>query len=173
MPAEEVVIEGSFTVNSYSLVYKVDGEVYETLNVEYGSALTAIAAPEKEGHTFSGWSTLPSTMPAKEVVISGSFTINTYTVTFIIDNDETVVELEYGAEIELPSDVIWENEENIPAKMPAENIVIKGAKITTNIKFVNIDDESVIYDLNGQRILDIENIESGIYIINGKKVYVK
>ena len=112
-------------------------------------------------------------MPAKEVVISGSFTINTYTVTFIIDNDETVVELEYGAEIELPSDVIWENEENIPAKMPAENIVIKGAKITTNIKFVNIDDESVIYDLNGQRILDIENLESGIYIINGKKVYVK
>ena len=173
MPAEEVVIEGSFTVNSYSLVYKVDGEVYETLNVEYGSALTAIDAPEKEGHTFGGWSTLPSTMPAKEVVISGSFTINTYTVTFIIDNDETVVELEYGAEIELPSDVIWENEENIPETMPAENIVIKGAKITTNIKFVNIDDESVIYDLNGQRILDIENIESGIYIINGKKVYVK
>ena len=173
MPAEEVVIEGTFTVNSYSLVYKVDGEVYETIAVEFGSELTAIEAPEKEGYTFSGWSTLPSTMPAKEVVISGSFTINTYTVTFIIDNDETVVELEYGAEIELPSDVIWENEENIPATMPAENIVIKGAKNTTNIKFVNIDAESVVYDLNGQRIIDIENIERGIYIINGKKVYVK
>ena len=173
MPANDVTIEGTFAVNSYSLVYKVDGEVYETIAVEFGSELTAIEAPEKEGYTFGGWSTLPETMPAKEVVISGSFTINTYTVTFIIDNDETVVELEYGAEIELPSDVIWENEENIPAKMPAENIVIKGAKITTNIKFVNIDDESVIYDLNGQRILDIENIESGIYIINGKKVYVK
>ena len=112
-------------------------------------------------------------MPAEEVVIEGKFTINTYTVTFIVGEEETVVELEFGAEIELPSDVIWDNLEEIPATMPAKDIVIKGTKVTTNIKSVNIDAESVVYNLNGQRILDIENIERGIYVINGKKVYVK
>ena len=38
-----------------------------------------------------------------------------------------------------------------------------------------VDDptEKVVYDLRGNRILDVENLEQGVYIINGKLVYVK
>ena len=34
-------------------------------------------------------------------------------------------------------------------------------------------DETIVYDLNGRRISDVDNLEKGIYIINGKKVLVK
>ena len=34
-------------------------------------------------------------------------------------------------------------------------------------------DETIVYDLNGRRIVDVESLEKGIYIINGKKTLVK
>lgn len=75
MPAKDVTVTGTFTVNTYTLTYMVDGEVYATYNIEYGKAITAEAEPEKEGYTFSGWSEIPETMPAHDVTITGSFTI--------------------------------------------------------------------------------------------------
>ena len=59
---------------TYALTYVVDGEVYTTDSIEYGAAITPIADPVKEGHTFSGWSEVPETMPAQDVTVTGSFT---------------------------------------------------------------------------------------------------
>jgi len=87
MPNHDVTVTGSFSVNSYTLTYKVDGNVYETYSVEYGTTLTPIAPPTKEGHTFSGWSGLPATMPAHNVVVTGSFSVNYYTITYKIDGE--------------------------------------------------------------------------------------
>ena len=64
MPAHDVTVNGSFSVNSYSLEYIVDGEVYKTITLEFGTAITPEAEPTKEGYTFSGWSEIPETMPA-------------------------------------------------------------------------------------------------------------
>ena len=63
----------SFTINSYSLTFEIDG-VTETIVVEYGSTVTAPEAPDKsaEGKTFVGWydketnTKMPATMPAKD-----------------------------------------------------------------------------------------------------------
>ena len=55
MPASDVTVTGKFIVNTYNLIYMVDGEEYKRFEVAYGEKLTAEAAPEKEGHTFSGW----------------------------------------------------------------------------------------------------------------------
>ena len=74
MPAADVVVMGSFTINSYTLTYKVDGEVYKSYDVEYGAAITPEPEPTKEGYTFSGWSEIPETMPAHNVTVTGSFT---------------------------------------------------------------------------------------------------
>jgi len=64
----------SFTINTlYTLTYLVDGEVYKTSSVAYGTALTAEDEPAKEGYTFSGWSEIPETMPACDVVVTGRF----------------------------------------------------------------------------------------------------
>ena len=58
---------------SCTLTYMVDGEVYKTFSVVYGATITLEDEPTKEGYTFSGWSELPETMPAYDVVIIGKF----------------------------------------------------------------------------------------------------
>lgn len=103
VPASDVIYEGSYTANSYLLTYVVDGETVQADSVVYGTAITALAEPTKEGHTFSGWGEIPATMPAKDVTISGAFIINKYLVTFKI-GDEVIASdsLEYGATIVAP-----------------------------------------------------------------------
>jgi hypothetical protein len=103
MPAEDVTVTGLFTVNKYKLTYVVDGAEYHTDSVAYGSKLTAIEVPVKEGHTFSGWDNVPETMPAKDVVVTGSYTVNKYLITFKI-GDEVIASdsLAYGSVIVAP-----------------------------------------------------------------------
>ena len=76
MPAEDLTINGTFTINTYTITYIVDGEEYEVVTVEYGSTITPLAEPTKEGYTFSGWSEIPATMPAEDLTISGTFVRN-------------------------------------------------------------------------------------------------
>lgn len=69
-------VNGTLTVSAvlYKLTYMVDGVVYKTYDIAYGASITPEAEPTKEGYTFSGWSTIPSKMPAEDVVITGTFT---------------------------------------------------------------------------------------------------
>ena len=66
----------------YSLSYILDGEVYKTYELEEGATITAEAAPTKKGYTFSGWSEIPETMPAKDVTITGTFQLTTYAISY-------------------------------------------------------------------------------------------
>ncbi len=68
----------------YTLTYMVDGEVYKTSQVAEGSTITPEPAPTKEGYEFSGWSTIPATMPAEDVTITGTFSL-------ITDEDEITI----------------------------------------------------------------------------------
>lgn len=76
MPLHDVTVTGMFTVNSYTLLYMVDGEEYKRLEVEYGATITAEDAPTKDGYIFSGWSEIPETMPAQDVTVTGTFTVD-------------------------------------------------------------------------------------------------
>ena len=58
----------------FKLTYMVDGEEYKTYNLQYGTAITPEPEPTKYGYTFSGWSLIPETMPARDVTVSGTFT---------------------------------------------------------------------------------------------------
>ncbi len=107
--------------SSYTIAYKVDGDVYATDSVAYGAAIEPAAEPTKEGHTFSGWSEIPATMPAEDIVIEGSY---------IVD--------------------------------------------TTGIGIIGLDlQKNEVYNLKGQRVTETENLVRGIYIVNGKKVFIK
>ncbi|MBQ3780286.1 MAG: C10 family peptidase [Bacteroidaceae bacterium] len=64
-------------VTKFQLVYMLDGEVYKTYSLKEGEAITPEPAPEKEDYVFSGWSEIPATMPAHDVVVSGSL-VHTY-----------------------------------------------------------------------------------------------
>ena len=82
----ETEFVANFQVKEYNVVYKVDGEEYQTVPTAFGSTITPIAEPEKEGYTFSGWSEVPETMPASDVEVTGTFTKNVYTVSVSVNN---------------------------------------------------------------------------------------
>lgn len=88
MPNKDVTVKGSFIADKFTLTYKVDGETYKTYEVEYGADITAETEPTKEGYTFSGWSEIPATMPAKDVTITGSFTFVDAIKDVIADDSE-------------------------------------------------------------------------------------
>ncbi|WP_337561237.1 InlB B-repeat-containing protein, partial [Prevotellamassilia timonensis] len=142
MPAHDVEVTGSFTVNTYKLVYKVDGEVYKTTEVTYGTAITPESAPEKEGHTFSGWSEIPATMPASDVEVTGSFTVNTYKLVYKVDGEVyKTIEVTYGT---APATEAAPEKEGhtfsgwseIPATMPANDVEVTGSFTANTYKLV-------------------------------------
>ena len=133
MPAEDVVVTGSFKINKYLLTYKVDNEVFKSDSIVYNSALTAIEAPTKEGYTFSGWSEIPETMPANDVIVTGSFSINKYLLTYKVD-DEVVKSdsIVYNTSLTAIAEPTKEGYTFsgwswIPNKMPAEDVVVTGS----------------------------------------------
>ena len=180
MPANDVTVIGTFSVNSYKLTYTVDGEEYASQTIEFGSAITAIEEPEKEGYTFSGWSEIPTEMPANDVTVIGTFSVNSYTVTYIIDDETIGIQtVEYGAAIEPITPPEKENYEfngwqDVPETMPAHDITVIGKytllqsinKIATAKK-----GEDDIYDMSGRKRASVQR--KGIYIIKGKKIAVR
>ena len=175
MPAEDVTATGTFTINSYTLTYILDGEEYKAYTIEYGSSITAENAPEKEGYTFSGWESLPSKMPAENVTVTGTFTINQYTITYIIDGEVFYTEsIDYGSEIVPPSvpersgyDFAWED---YPETVPANDVIIYGS-YTTGIARIMVDrNVEGIYSMDGKRL---SSPQHGVNIIRMKDGTVK
>ena len=176
MPAGDVTVTGSFIVNKYLLTYKVDGEVVSSDSISYGTSLTAMTEPVKEGHTFSGWSEIPQTMPAHDVTVTGSFSVNTYTVYYYVgDSIVHTDQVKYGDAIPEyvyePSEsrytfIGWDGEQY--STMPAHDVVFI-AMLTDGIPGTKTDDRSSeIYDLQGRRV---QNPERGrIYIVNGRLI---
>ena len=58
------------------ITYNIDGKEYKKDIVLIGTPINSIAEPQKEGYTFSGWSEIPTLMPANNVTVSGTFTVN-------------------------------------------------------------------------------------------------
>ncbi len=149
MPAHDVTVTGSFNVNKYTLTYKVDGVDYKTYEVEYGTAITPEEEPTKEGYAFSGWSEIPSTMPAHDVTVTGSFNINKYTLTYKVDGvDYKTYEIEYGAAITpepkpTKEGYTFSGWSEIPSTMPAHDVTVTGSfnvnKYTLTYKVDGVD----------------------------------
>ena len=181
MPANDVTISGTFTKGAYKLTYMVDGEVYKTVSYDYDSTITPEAAPTKEGYTFSGWGEIPETMPAKDVTVNGTFTINTYKLTYMIDDKVyKVVEVEYGATItpepQPEGDYVTFAWIDLPQTMPANDIVVH-ASYTSGINSLLMarPQDMRIYSTGGKKL---SKLRKGVNIIrmgNGKaqKVVVK
>ena len=132
----------------------VDGAAYKTENVVYGSSITLVAAPTKEGYTFSGWSEAPATMPAKYITINGTFAVNSYKVTYKVDGAEyKTVNVNFGKKIVLidaptKDGFTFSGWTDAPETMPAKDIVING-KFLTNAY-------SVTYMVDGKEYRTIQ-----------------
>ena len=133
MPAGDVVVTGSFIPNSYTLSYVVDGEEYKTASVTYGTAITPEAEPTKEGYTFSGWSEIPNTMPAEDVTVTGSFTINQYLLTYILEGEEyKSYEIDFNTAltpepVPTKKGMTFSGWGDVPETMPAHDVTLTGS----------------------------------------------
>ena len=88
MPAETVTISGTFAINSYKVIYKVDGNVVHETTAEYNSKVDLYDYTPAEGYTFSGWDKEDGfTMPASEVIVNGTTSKITVTVTYEFRGD--------------------------------------------------------------------------------------
>ena len=148
MPASDLELTGTYEINYYNLVFKVGDEVVLSAQVPYGTEIVAPEVAEKEGYSFSGWGEVPSTMPANDLEISGSYEVNSYKITFIIDGEvisETT--LAYGDTVVEPT--VPEKEgysfagwEALPATMPARDVEVVGAySINYYVLTVYLNDE--------------------------------
>ena len=182
MPAQDIMITGTFTINKYMLTYMVDGVEYKSYEIEYGSTIDPETTLQKDGYTFSGWSYIPATMPAQDVIVIGIFTINKYTITYIVDNEVyQTEEVEYGSNITPPNpderegyDFAWDD---YPDTMPANDVTIYGS-YTTDIESILASGKSFdVYSVTGwlrkRQTTSFDGLSAGVYIVSGKKVLKK
>ena len=141
MPAENITINGQWTINQYTITFDTDGgSDVAPITQDYNTAVTAPADPTKTGYTFAGWDKkVPATMPAEDVTITAEWTINQYTITFDTagGSDVAPITQDYNTAVTAPADPTktgytfagWDKV--VPATMPAEDVTIT-AKWTVN-----------------------------------------
>ena len=129
MPDADVTYEAVWEANPYKMTFILDNgseNIEKTLAFE--SDFEAPEDPTKIGYTFSGWDpALPTTVPAEDKTFTAKWTINKYTMTFVLDEGkESAVTQDYNSELTAPEPtktgftfVGWNPE--VPTTIPAEN----------------------------------------------------
>ena len=190
MPASNLTFTAQFTVNQYAVTFTADGVTIKTDSLDYGSVITPPTAPEKEGHTFTGWNpTLAegATVPAHDVTYDAVYTVNKYNVIYIVNGQEWARDpVEYGATIVLRQYTAeegytfngWVSDQEYKT-MPAHDITYT-ADITSGIEKIFAGCKYVtVYTLNGTLVSrqmplqQVLKLPSGLYIINTKRLFIK
>ena len=136
--AADVTYTATWTVNEYTVTWDVDGATTEE-TYAYGAAIVAPADPAKEGYTFAGWTPeVPATQGIGDATYTAQWTINEYTITWVIDGATTVETYDYNEAITVKADPekayytfegwTWTNEDGEAIEaftaMPAYNVTI-------------------------------------------------
>jgi hypothetical protein len=192
MPAHDLDIQAKWTINKYTVTF-VDEDGQTVLKAateyDYGTAAADIekpadptkAATQQYTYTFAGWDTIPATMPAENVTVRATYSsmVNQYTVTFVDEDEQTVLKeataYDYGtsvADIEKPADptkaatqqytYTFAGWDTIPATV-TDNVVVKATyssevnqyKVTFADENGTILKEATFYDY-GTSAADIE-----------------
>lgn len=186
MPAHNVIVTSTLTKNKHQLTYILDGSIFKSETIDYGTELYPLTIPLKEGYTFSGWSEIPETMPDNDIIVTGYFTINTYKLTYMVDGMVYMSSyVTYGDAIfpmapPTKEGYIFSGWSGIPATMPASDVVVTGSFEVDGIENITNDMVVDVYNLQGIKVKEqvlFEDLESilpkGMYIVNGNKVVVE
>lgn len=135
MPAGNITVKAQWKANAYTITFDAaGGSAVSPITADYNTAITAPAAPVKEGYTFLGWEPeLPKTMPLDGMTVKAKWQINQYTIKFNSDGGSAVSDMtqDYGTAVSAPDAPTkfgytfagWQPE--LPATVPAQNITVK------------------------------------------------
>ena len=102
MPAYNFTITAQWRVNTYTLTFVLYEETNITVLYNYSDTII-YTIPSREGYTFVEWIDKVGTMPAHDHVITATWTINDYTMTFEIDDGVTTTDIfTYKSEVVYP-----------------------------------------------------------------------
>ena len=171
MPANDaLVISGKLTAKTYTVTWKVNGEIVGTTTETFGEAIADYAYTAPTGYTFSGWTDKPETMPADDaLVINGTNIANKYTVKFV-DADGAEIssgEFEFGSDITAPSITVpdgmtlvgWVDGdgEAFTGKVPAKDVTYKPQIVSNdNVPYaieIYLENVDGVYELSGSTSL--------------------
>ena len=108
---KDITLYAVYEINKYTVTYINEGIEYHKETVEFGSVITKIQDPIKEGYTFTGWYTkdnekvsYPITV-TENITLHSKYEINTYTVSFYHNNEKYVEDqkVNYGESAVKPS----------------------------------------------------------------------
>ena len=129
-PENDVTLTANFQISQFRVRFVADGvDVFNKMQ-DFGSVITKPENPAKEGHTFTGWSPeVDANVPAHDVTYNAQFSINQYTMTFVLGNgEENVVKTQdYGTSLTAPEGLTktgytfggWDSE--VPTTTPGAN----------------------------------------------------
>lgn len=135
MPAKDLNLTATWQINSYNVVFVVDGEEISRVTQEYGTLITAPADPVKKGYIFDGWDPAyveGATVPAFNITYTAKWIAGEFTITFDSNGGSYVAPIvqRAGTPVVAPADPKrdyyifkgWNQE--IPEVMPTENLTL-------------------------------------------------
>ena len=158
VPAVEARYYTKYEAATYNVTFKADGETVRSEEALFGSTIVPPDAPSKVGNTFKGWAVEGTTdivtfddnttVPVGGVTYVAIFEVNTYKITYYVDNVIVKVdEYKYGDKVTAytytpeagASFGGWTT--TIPETMPANDVNIYGTTSTNAY--------TVIFNING------------------------
>ena len=149
MPSSDTSVTAVWRINQYTISFdSAGGEPVQSITENYGTRITPPSNPVREGYTFRSWSSeIPASMPAYDLRITASWTVNRYTISFDTDGGNAIGErtFEYGSATVRPDDPVregytftrWNHE--FPETMPARDVVLKAEWAINVYSLVFID----------------------------------
>lgn len=176
-----------WNINHHTVTFDSnDGSEINSQSVAYGSKIEQPDNPTKTGYSFAGWfksldETTPfdfdtETMPAENITLYAKWTINQYTISFITNNDQTLLSetYDYGAEIqpfetlskigfELDGWFEYNTETSEISDVEFELQTMPARNITLYAKW-SVQKLTVIFNTNGGNVIDDIIINYGMTI---------
>jgi hypothetical protein len=108
---ENRVIRAEYSVNTYTITWMYDGQVYRTdVDVSYGTEITPPEMAPMEGYFFR-WNLDSHAMPANDLIVTGSYVQHEYYITYYLDG------IYYGSQSYHVGDTIQYLTPNVPEGM--------------------------------------------------------
>lgn len=179
MPDSNVTVEAQWTINQYVVTYIDREDTIAVDTFDYNAKIETITVGDREGYTFSGWGSVPSAMPAKDLTLNAVWTVETYDFIYATNKKTVMVNYSYGDSIQVPEDpkrkgytfIGWNAE--IPATMPAHDVKVNAVWVA-NIYTVtmNVDGETRMQSFSyGDSIILDKQSKYG-YVFKGWEEYL-